>query len=69
VLSGYFSLPPGAQHTVTFTYRLPPQIQLASYALVVRRQSGIGPLPLEVTAGAHHLATVVREGHKIWSPQ
>ncbi|GIV71671.1 MAG: hypothetical protein KatS3mg049_0227 [Caldilinea sp.] len=51
VFTGYFILPPGEQHTVTFTYTLPPALTPETYRLVLQRQSGTQPLPITVTVG------------------
>ncbi len=46
IFGGFFTLPTGEQHLVSFTYRLPPNLTPAHYALRVQRQAGSGPLPL-----------------------
>lgn len=51
VFTGYFILPPGEEHTVTFTYRLPSALTPETYRLVLQRQSGTQPLPITVTVG------------------
>jgi hypothetical protein len=68
VFAGYFSVAPGSEHAVTFTYRLPPQIGTADYRLVVQRQSGTGSLPLEVSAGAAQVQTTLAAGRWVWTP-
>jgi hypothetical protein len=68
VFAGYFSVAPGSEHTVTFIYRLPPQITPDSYRLVIQRQSGTGPLPVEVKAGAAELSTTLAAGRLVWAP-
>ncbi len=59
---------PGAQHTVRFRYRLPPEITPEGYALLVRRQSGAGPLPLRVDVNGQAAETTVTAGNWLWSP-
>lgn len=51
VFAGYFILPPGEQHIVTFTYTLPPALTPDTYRLVLQRQSGTQPLPITVMVG------------------
>jgi hypothetical protein len=51
VLAGFFHMKPGTQHTVTFTYELPPALQPENYRLVAQRQSGSGALPLSWQIG------------------
>jgi hypothetical protein len=60
VLAGFFSMKPGTQHTVTFTYELPPTLQLENYRLIAQRQAGSGALPLswEVGAGQRNYQTL-----------
>ena len=68
VLAGYFVLEPGRQHTVTFRYRLPAAITRDDYRLVVQRQSGTRPLPLEIsTQGITHTVTL-SDGIMVWTP-
>jgi len=67
-LAGYFEMLPGAQHTVRFRYRLPPEITPEGYALLVRRQSGAGPLPLRVDVNGQAAETTVTAGNWLWSP-
>lgn len=68
VFGGYFTLLPGYQHSVQFTYRLPPEITPADYALVVQRQSGLEALPVTLTAGEESLATEMATSRLEWSP-
>lgn len=48
IFAGYFSMHPGTEHTVTFSYTLPAHITLDNYQLVIQRQAGSGPLPLVI---------------------
>ncbi len=66
VFAGYFSLEPGEVHTVTFTYHLPATITLNNYKLVVQRQAGISPLPLEIAVDDTHFTTTLVDGRMIW---
>ncbi|MCC6457369.1 MAG: DUF4012 domain-containing protein [Caldilineaceae bacterium] len=68
VFAGYFSLKPGEEHTVTFAYTLPPAITPENYQLVVQRQAGAAPLPLEVTVGEKALHTTLVDGRLLWQP-
>ncbi len=68
VFAGFFQMLPGAEHVVRFRYRLPPQITPPGYTLLVRRQSGAGPLPLRVDVNGRTLDTVVKDGALLWSP-
>jgi hypothetical protein len=69
MFGGYFVLEPGHQHNVTFTYRLPAGLTDPDYRLVVQRQSGSGPLPLQVRAGAASLNTTLVDGRMTWTPE
>jgi len=51
VLTGDFSLKPGAQLVVTLRYRLPADLPASPYRLSVRKQAGTGALPLSISAG------------------
>jgi hypothetical protein len=66
VFSGYFIMKPGDEHTVTFTYRLPPGITPDNYRLVVQKQSGVAPTPLRVEVGAHTLDTTLTDHRMVW---
>ncbi len=69
VFAGYFILEPGDEQTISFTYRLPPQFTPEDYRLVVQRQSGSGPLPLEIEVADTRFATTLTGNRIIWSPQ
>jgi hypothetical protein len=69
VFAGYFVQEPGSEHTVTFTYRLPPEITPERYRLVVQRQSGSGPLPLTVEADGDRYAATLVEARLEWAPK
>jgi hypothetical protein len=68
VFAGYFSVEPGSEHTVTFTYRLPPEITPERYRVAVQRQSGSGPLPLRLDVDGATLTTTLVEGRLEWTP-
>ena len=68
VFAGYFSMKPGEEHTVTFTYHLPESITPENYSLVVQRQAGVDPLPLDIAVGDTTLSTTLADGRMIWSP-
>jgi hypothetical protein len=67
VFAGYFMLQPGKQHTVTVQYTLPAQLTPANYALLVQRQSGLRPLPLELAVRDQTITTTLVDGHFSWS--
>lgn len=69
LFTGYFSFSPGSEHTVTFTYRLPPHLTPENYRLVVQRQSGTGPLPLSIEVDGERFDTTLVEGRLEWSPE
>jgi hypothetical protein len=69
LFAGYFVLEPGRQHTVSFTYRLPAALARQDYRLVVQRQSGAGPLPLQLAVDDATLTTTLVDGRLIWTPQ
>lgn len=69
VFTGYFILPPGEQHTVTFTYALPPTLTPDAYRLVLQRQSGTQPLPITVTVGDATRSALVSDGLWEWSAE
>jgi hypothetical protein len=66
VFGGYFSVKPGEEHTVTFTYLLPSSITLDNYQLVVQRQAGIAPLPLEITVDDTSFSMSLVDGRMVW---
>jgi hypothetical protein len=66
VFAGYFSMKPGEQHTVTFTYRLPAHITPQNYQLVVQRQSGAAPLPLHLDIDDTIFSTTLVDGRMVW---
>jgi len=69
VFTGWFVLPPGEKHSVSFSYELPPAITQEEYRLVVQRQSGSAGLPLEVKAGEEMIKTLVESGRFEWQPE
>lgn len=64
---GFFSLPPGRTHKVTFTYRLPAAIQQAGYRLVFQRQSGSGPLPIRWQVGNRAFTGTITQNTFVWT--
>lgn len=68
VFGGYFSLKPGEEHRVTFTYRLPTHITPENYRLVIQRQAGASPLPIQVRVDEIHLTTTLVDGRMVWQP-
>ncbi|PJF46515.1 MAG: hypothetical protein CUN48_13405 [Candidatus Thermofonsia Clade 3 bacterium] len=69
VFTGYFILPPGEQHTVTFTYALPPTLTPDAYRLVLQRQSGTQPLPITITVGDATQSALVSGALWEWSAE
>ncbi len=69
VFSGYLSVKPGESKTVTFTYTLPAALTADGYALRIQRQSGTGPLPVQLDIGGIRDAFVLTEGRVDWPPQ
>lgn len=65
--AGYFILPPGSQHLVTFVYRLPVDMGPDNYRLIVQRQSGTGPLPVHLNVDGAVEEAVLTEGWLDWS--
>jgi hypothetical protein len=66
--SGYFVMEPGTEHTVSFTYELPPDMTPDGYRLVLLRQSGTGALPVSLRAGAETLGTTLNARRTLWEP-
>lgn len=67
LFAGYFSVPPGESHTVTFRYRLPASLGPDGYRLAVQRQAGTGPLPLEVNVGGQETDLEMTAGRWTWT--
>lgn len=67
VFGGFFVLDPGKEHTVTFTYRLPPEIQPSSYRLLVQRQAGTQALPFTWDVDGVHGEALIQDGRFLWS--
>lgn len=64
--AGYFVLPVGQQHTVTFQYRLPAELMPENYQLLLRRQAGSKPLPVTVTVNGETISTTVTSAKLRW---
>lgn len=69
VFAGYLKVAPGESKTVTFTYRLPATITPDAYTLRIERQSGTGPLPVQLDIGGERAAFALSAGRVDWSPQ
>ncbi|MBX3012091.1 MAG: DUF4012 domain-containing protein [Caldilineaceae bacterium] len=65
--AGYFILPVGEQHTVTFRYRLPAAFTPDTYRLLVRRQAGTHPLPFTLTFADQPITTTLTNNKWRWS--
>ncbi len=68
VFAGYLQVKPGESKTVTFTYRLPATLTEEGYALRIERQSGTGPLPVQLDIGGVRDAFVLSDGRIDWMP-
>jgi hypothetical protein len=69
VFAGYFILKPGETHTVQFTYLLPPTIQPDNYRLILQRQSGSAPLPIQWQIAGRVSESVITENWLEWGKQ
>jgi hypothetical protein len=67
VFGGFFSVPPGRTHQITFTYRLPATIRQAGYKLVFQRQSGSGPLPIRWQVGNRAFTGTITQNTFVWT--
>lgn len=63
---GYFVLPVGQQQTVTFHYRLPPQLTPQNYQLTLQRQAGSNALPITVSVDGKRVATTLNDAQFHW---
>ena len=63
---GYFSMQPGTEHIVTFTYTLPAEITLENYQLVMQRQAGTGPLPVTIAVDDTAFEVTLVDGRMEW---
>ncbi len=66
LFAGYFVMLPGSRHTVTFTYRLPPDLTPENYTLAIRRQAGSPPLPVTIRVDGQETTVTVTRGRYIW---
>lgn len=64
--AGYFVLPLGQQHTVTFRYRLPAALTPETYQLLLRRQAGTQPLPVTLTVNDQTMSTILADAKLRW---
>lgn len=64
--AGYFVLPVGQQHTVTFRYRLPATLTPTTYQLLLRRQAGAQPLPVTLSVNGQTARTTVTDAKLRW---
>lgn len=64
--AGYFVLPVGQQHTVTFRYRLPATLTPTTYQLLLRRQAGTQPLPVTLAVNGQTLSTTLADAKLRW---
>lgn len=67
LFAGYFILQPGQQGVVTVQYTLPADLTPANYTLLVQRQSGLRPLPLQLEIDSQTTTTILAEGRFTWS--
>lgn len=66
--AGYFVMKPGETRRVTFRYTLPPNIQLDSYRLRIRRQAGSTPLQFDGQIGDMTFSQLVEKSYGDWVP-
>lgn len=66
--TGHFILQPGEQKTVVFQYQLPAWIKPETYGLVMQKQAGTLPLPIQIQVAGHTLATTLQSGRLEWRP-
>lgn len=64
--AGYFVLPVGQQHIVTFRYRLPATLTPETYQLLLRRQAGTKPLPLTLTVNGQTVRMTLTDAKLRW---
>jgi hypothetical protein len=64
--STYFVVAPGAQRTVTLSYRLPAAVAPEDYRLLVLRQAGTAPLPVELDIDGERTTTTLTGGRLVW---
>ncbi|MCB0187834.1 MAG: DUF4012 domain-containing protein, partial [Caldilineaceae bacterium] len=67
IFAGYFVLPPGETTHVRVQYQLPATLTPETYQLLIQRQAGSGPLPLQVTVGDGQLRTTLHNNTLLWS--
>lgn len=66
MFGAYFVMGPNTQHVVSFRYQLPDSIKADGYNLIVRRQSGTGPIDLALQIADRSEAHIVEEGEFFW---
>lgn len=66
IFGAYFIMNPGTEHVVTFQYKLPKAINAEAYSLAVRRQSGTGPLALNLQIAERSDSQIVEQGAFFW---
>jgi hypothetical protein len=67
--STFFVVPPGAERRIELTYRLPAPIVPADYRLLLLRQAGTAPLPVELAIAGDRVTTTLRAGRLEWPPE
>jgi hypothetical protein len=65
--AGFFVLPPAGEQQVSFTYHLPAGMTAENYRLILQRQSGTQPLPVQINVGGVTHAATVGEGWLDWA--
>lgn len=66
MFGAYFIMGPNTDHTVTFRYQLPDSIKPDGYNLTVRRQSGTGPIDLDLQIAERSASHIVADGEFFW---
>jgi hypothetical protein len=67
LFAGFFVVPIGAQQRITLRYTLPAGLTPDNYTLLLQRQAGAGPLPLQIDVAGEAHATTLTGGRLRWS--
>lgn len=63
---GYFVVAPSSTKTIRWTYQLPASLTPDNYDLLIQRQAGSGPLPIQVTVNGVERSEELMEGVWRW---
>jgi len=64
----YFILQPGEAKSVSFHYRLPAFVQAQEYTLLIQKQAGARPLPLQIDFAGQMESMTLPFGRTEWRP-